>query len=523
MSCGWAVFIATLVLVAALSSSGVRAVEPIAIHPDNPRYFLFRGKPLVLITATEHYGSVINRPFDFERYLVDHAEKRQTLTRTFLLYRELQSAKNPWSPCKPETPDYIAPWVRKQPIAPSPDHVAADGLGKYDLDRWNPEFFERLHRFLARSSELGVVVELCFFSNSYNEKIYELNPLCPKNNVQNVGPAHWTWYTTLKDAKLVERQKQFVRKIIDETAPRYDHIIYEVCNEPGGDWPGETTLAEVEAWQSEMSKTIRAELKRHNAKHLVAGAPAHAIKPAVRQPYDDVMTSGVFDVVNFHSHPDNYLNGKRYDLGGFMTKDLFLRNLSDFCAGLREISAKKPLPFSLDEDNAASAHKDEEAWTIERKRAWTMVMNQGHYDFIDFSITVGNETGTPESSLKIRTWMKNLSTFIHSFDVVHAKVGGGWVSALEPPVYSAGLYVDGQDYVMYFADARERWDATAGSFAGGPVDLKLPAGRYRARFYSPASGLYSPGVLVHGGGDPVRLEVPAAMHDLVLRVTREAN
>src|SRR5262249_27564460 len=32
---------------------------PISIHPDNPKYFLFRGKPLVLITATEHYGSVI--------------------------------------------------------------------------------------------------------------------------------------------------------------------------------------------------------------------------------------------------------------------------------------------------------------------------------------------------------------------------------------------------------------------------------------------------------------------------------
>ena len=25
---------------------------------------MFRGKPLALITATEHYGSVINRPFD---------------------------------------------------------------------------------------------------------------------------------------------------------------------------------------------------------------------------------------------------------------------------------------------------------------------------------------------------------------------------------------------------------------------------------------------------------------------------
>ncbi len=63
----------------------------IAIHPDNPKYFLFRDRPLALVTASEHYGSVVNRAFDFERYLADAADKHQTLTRTFLLFREQQS------------------------------------------------------------------------------------------------------------------------------------------------------------------------------------------------------------------------------------------------------------------------------------------------------------------------------------------------------------------------------------------------------------------------------------------------
>src|SRR4051794_10653737 len=150
-----------LVLACVIGGGADRApgAEPISLHPDNPRYFLFRGKPLVLIAASEHYGSVINRPFDFEKYLADHAEKRQTTTRTFLLYRELQSAKNPWSPCKPETPDYIAPWPRVDAREGAASE-ALDGLGKYDLDRSNPEFFDRLHRFLGRASELGVVVEL---------------------------------------------------------------------------------------------------------------------------------------------------------------------------------------------------------------------------------------------------------------------------------------------------------------------------------------------------------------------------
>ena len=38
---------------------------------------------------------IINRAFDFERYLDDAAKKHQTMTRTFLLFREQQSARNP--------------------------------------------------------------------------------------------------------------------------------------------------------------------------------------------------------------------------------------------------------------------------------------------------------------------------------------------------------------------------------------------------------------------------------------------
>jgi len=61
----------------------------IKIHPQNPKLFEFRSRPLALVTATEHYGAVMNRPFDFESYLADVAEKRITLTRLFTLFREL--------------------------------------------------------------------------------------------------------------------------------------------------------------------------------------------------------------------------------------------------------------------------------------------------------------------------------------------------------------------------------------------------------------------------------------------------
>ena len=52
--------LATLFLLLSLPAAG----EPISLHPDNPHYLLFRGKPTVLITSTEHYGAVLNGDFD---------------------------------------------------------------------------------------------------------------------------------------------------------------------------------------------------------------------------------------------------------------------------------------------------------------------------------------------------------------------------------------------------------------------------------------------------------------------------
>jgi len=40
--------------------------KPISLHPENPHYFSYKGKPTVLITSGEHYGAVMNRDFDYK-------------------------------------------------------------------------------------------------------------------------------------------------------------------------------------------------------------------------------------------------------------------------------------------------------------------------------------------------------------------------------------------------------------------------------------------------------------------------
>ena len=51
-----------------------KRIRPIQLHPDNPHYFLWRGKPTVLITSGEHYGAVLNRAFNI-KYILKHSNR----------------------------------------------------------------------------------------------------------------------------------------------------------------------------------------------------------------------------------------------------------------------------------------------------------------------------------------------------------------------------------------------------------------------------------------------------------------
>jgi hypothetical protein len=484
---------------------------PIRLHPDNPRCFEFRRAPRVLVTATEHYGAVMNRPFRFERYLADAAEKRMTLTRLFVLFRELQNQRNPYSTCKPESPDYLAPFARTGPGS------ALDGEPKFDLDQWNSEFFERLHRFLSLASEYGIIVEVTLLSNTYSPQVWSLNPLHHANNINGLEEADWPGYLSLRHPQRLERQLAHVRKIVQETNP-YDNIIYEVCNEPGGGAPGgpdNPTTDEVNAWQAAIARTIRETEAGLPNRHLVVGQQAFAYEPFT-QFSDETFDGDVFDVVNIHPLPNTIYRGQSYDQGGFMSQQLTLRAVRDFCLATRE--ERKPL--NLDEDNVASLYKDPDAWTIHRKRAWTTLLCGCHYDYIDFSIINYCETGTPDSQRHIRTWMKHLSEFVHSVDLARARPLVDWLQAQPPHTLASVLGVEDEDYCLYLADERELDEPGAGEPIRGEIVCDLPPSRYRMACYSPVTGLYSPALDVEGGR-ALRLSLPPFEHDLVVRITSE--
>src|SRR3954447_13812407 len=183
---------------------------PIRLHPDNPHYFLFRGKPAVLVTSTEHYGAVLNGDFDAIPYLDELRARGFNLTRTFSgTYREVPGSfkieKNTLAP----TPEkYIGPWPRSETPG------AADGRNRFDLGRWNDAYFERLRTFVAAASERGIVVEYTLFCPFYEENLWAVNPMNARNNVNRIGNIPRNEAYTGKHRDLQEVQEAFVRKAV---------------------------------------------------------------------------------------------------------------------------------------------------------------------------------------------------------------------------------------------------------------------------------------------------------------------
>lgn len=142
-----------------VSIGHLQSAEPIKLHPANPHYLMFRGKPTVLISSAEHYGAVINLDFDYDVYLNEMGSKSMNQTRVFSgSFREVPGSfgisDNTLAPARER---YLCPGKR------SDTPGFAHGGNKFDLTQFDPAYFARLKDFLTKAGGKGVVVEYVFF------------------------------------------------------------------------------------------------------------------------------------------------------------------------------------------------------------------------------------------------------------------------------------------------------------------------------------------------------------------------
>jgi hypothetical protein len=457
-------------LLAALPLSSVAASPPLALHPDNPHYFLFRGQPTVLVTSGEHYGAVLNLDFDYAKYLDTLAQDGLNLTRTWAgAYCEPPSAFNiAQNTLAPKRDRFIAPWARSD----TPGY--ANGGNKFDLTKWSDAYFGRLKAFMAHAAKRGVVVEMNLFCPFYEESMWKLSPMNAANNINGVGTvARTNVYTLDKHGGLLAVQEAMVRKIVTELKD-FDNLFYEICNEP---YFGGVTLE----WQYRIADVIAETEQSLGVRHLISQNVANN-QAKVVNPHPPI------SIFNFHyaSPPDTV--AMNYGLN---------KVIGDNETGFK---GTNDLPY--------------------RREGWEfMIAGGGLYNNLDYSFVAGHEDGTFVYPAKqpgggnpvFRRQMKILKDFLGSFDFIRMKPDNAIIKGGVPAKGRASALAEpGKQYAVYVF--------------GGPqanLQLELPAGRYQAEWINTKTGETDKKESVTSTGSVMTLSSPAYAEDIAMRLVRE--
>jgi hypothetical protein len=467
---------------------------PISLHPENPHYFLFRGKPTVLVTSAEHYGAVINLDFDYLPYLDRLADHKLNYTRIYpgaLIEKEgdFISGNN----LAPRADALLLPWAR------SDEPGFALGGNKFDLDTWDDSYFARLSDFIARCSERKIVVEICFFNGQYPGN-WCLQALYHANNIQEEGTCDHAGFQSLRDKELVARQEAYVAKIVRE-ANEFDNVILEICDEPGiyG-----TPAEEYHRWISHMIEVIKTTESSLRNIHLVA----QQTEGELNGPGDFSDDDRVSVVVG--QYVWNQVAGQ---IGGMRLLQTEYKHGK--VIELNE-SAFYPIWYTGDREAAS------------RVEAWEFIIGGGaSYNHLNGVFTVNNPAGIERSgnNKKVLDGFMHLLDFIESFDFIRMRRDTATVVGGVPAgSFAQCLSEPGRQYAFYIHHSNLRGDkyvVCPGTYIDNIV-FDLPSGAYEAEWLDPQAGnVVAQEAFRHFGGT-VGFSTPPFQVDIALRLLGKA-
>ena len=235
-----------LLLAGTMSAQTGPARGPLRVLPGNPRYFT-DGSGKAIYLAGSHIwqnfqdsghrltGSDDPPPvFDYDRYLNFLTARRHNF---FRLWR--------WDVPKwtDRQPEGVVKYCRPHPWPRTGPGLAQDGKPKFDLEGFDPDYFDRLHRRVQAARDRGIYVSVMLFEGWEIQftDAWKYHPFADPNNINGVegdanGDGYGLEYNSLDQSPMGRRvlalQEAYVRKVID-TVNDLDNVLYEICNEAG--------------------------------------------------------------------------------------------------------------------------------------------------------------------------------------------------------------------------------------------------------------------------------------------------
>lgn len=211
-----------------LSANCFAEIQP---WPENPRYWSYEGKPVLLAGASDDDNLFQWRAEELTAQLGRLQEAGGNLVRNTMSDRKDKGFE-------------IYPYRE----------IAS---GKYDLDQWNPEYWQRFDFFLAETAKRNIFVQIELwdrfdFTDHREIKYWSANPYNPQNNInyshwksglkpyyfdhpgKNKQPFFFTTPQQRNNKLLLAYQQRFINKVL-EYSLKYDHVLYCIDNETKAD------------------------------------------------------------------------------------------------------------------------------------------------------------------------------------------------------------------------------------------------------------------------------------------------
>jgi hypothetical protein len=243
------------------------AAGPLRPHP-NPRYFTDGtkspdGSPAaVYLTGSHTWPNLIDRgpadpppKFDFDWYLKFLQEHDHNFIR---LWSRHVTWYHDYGDKRVLHADPLA-WPRTGP------GNALDGKPKFDLSRFNDDYFDRLRKRVTAARDRGIYVGVMLFGGYYEcTGGWRGNPFNSANNINNIdgdpdkdGKGLET--QTMNTPAVLRLQEAYVGKVID-TVNDLDNVLYEISNE---------SHVSSKQWQYHLIRFIREYEKARPKQHPV--------------------------------------------------------------------------------------------------------------------------------------------------------------------------------------------------------------------------------------------------------------
>jgi hypothetical protein len=263
--------LALTVLGAVTAAEAAPTAGPLRVSSENPRYFADETGAVVYLTGSHYWFNLQDSgqgrvaPFDFPAYL----DFLQRHNHNFIRLWTWEQAA--WAPWGPERELFAPPWYARTGAG-----LALDGQPRFDLDRFEERYFERLRARVAAARDRGVYVMVMLFQGWSTDRRgmrgnpWPGHPYNGRNNANGLdgdadGDGQGRETHTLAVSAVTRRQEAYIRKVVD-TLNDLDNVLYEVSNESHRDST---------AWQYHVMDVIRAAEAEKPQRHPVVMTIQH--------------------------------------------------------------------------------------------------------------------------------------------------------------------------------------------------------------------------------------------------------